>query len=212
MPPVDLLLPFLLAALVCNLAPGPDLLGILTYGMSRGRRAGLGFAFGVGLGCLFHTALAVVGISAIIAASPTAFRVFLYAGAAYLIYLGIRAFSNKGAFNKLDSTDQAVRDGFWPSLRRGFITNALNPKVGLFFLAFLPQLIDPSRTVATQLAVLGATFWLMTTVLYTALGYFSGTIGEWLRRRASVSLWLDRVTGCLFIGLGLHLIFFGSKP
>jgi threonine/homoserine/homoserine lactone efflux protein len=95
---------------------------------------------------------------------------------------------------------------------RGFLTNALNPKVALFFLAFLPQFVDSTRAVAPQLAVLGLIFWTTTTVLYTTLGYFSGTVGEWLRRRSRVGRWLDRVTGALFLGLAAHLIFFGRRP
>ncbi len=212
MPPIELFPSFLLAALACNLAPGPDLLGILSYGMSQGRRAGQGFAFGVGTGVLFHTALAVLGLSALIAASPVAFRIVLYAGASYLIYLGARALTSRARLEELEQTDQQLPGGFWKSAGHGFLTNALNPKVALFFLAFLPQFINPSVDVPQQLLALGLVFWAMTTVLYITFGYFSGTIGEWLKRRASVGQWIDRIAGALFVGLGLHLLMAGHKP
>ncbi|MCG6156391.1 LysE family translocator [Rubinisphaera margarita] len=212
MPPLELFPSFLLAALACNLAPGPDLLGILSYGMSRGRRAGQGFAFGVGLGVLFHTALAVLGLSALIAASPIAFRIVLYAGASYLIYLGARALCSRTTLEELEQTQCDLPGGFWKSAGHGFLTNALNPKVAIFFLAFLPQFINPGREVSQQLLALGLVFWSMTNVLYITFGYFSGTIGEWLKQRASVGQWVDRIAGALFVGLGLHLLLVGQKP
>ncbi|PQO38716.1 lysine transporter LysE [Blastopirellula marina] len=211
MPPIELLPYFLFAMLVISVTPGPDMLGILSYGVGRGRQAGMGFAIGVGLGTLFHTLLAVVGISAVVATSPWAFRFIVYAGASYLIYLGTRALvaPAKGEGMALDA--QVPRQSFSEACLRGFLCNALNPKVGLFFLAFLPQFIDSSQPAWSQLLVLGIVFWLWVTLSYSLLGYYSGLVGGWLRGRPSTGQWIDRVTGALFVGLGLHLIFTGQK-
>lgn len=211
MPPIESLPYFLLAMLVISMTPGPDMLGILSYGIARGRQAGMGFAFGVGLGTLFHTVLAVVGISAVVATSPWAFRFILYAGASYLIYLGTKALMSRGNVDEFAIDDKPARQSFGEACLRGFVCNALNPKVGLFFLAFLPQFIDAGRPAWSQLLVLGIVFWLWTTLSYSLLGYYCGVVGQWIRGHASTGRWIDRVTGTLFVGLGLHLIFTGQK-
>ncbi|MBA2112998.1 LysE family translocator [Bremerella alba] len=211
MPPFESLPYFLLAMLAISMTPGPDMLGILSYGVGRGRRAGMGFAIGVGLGTLFHTLLAVAGISAVVATSPWAFRFIVYAGASYLIYLGTRALLTQGKGEGVSWDAQVPRQSFGEACLRGFLCNALNPKVGLFFLAFLPQFIDVGRPAWSQLLVLGVVFWLWVTLSYSLLGYYSGMVGGWLRDRPSTGQWVDRVTGGLFVGLGLHLIFTGQK-
>jgi len=211
MPPVELLPYFLLAMMAISMTPGPDMLGILSYGVSRGRQAGMGFAFGVGLGTLFHTLLAVVGISAVVATSPWAFRLIVYAGASYLIYLGTRAIVSQAKVEEVPRDQPAARQSFGEACLRGFLCNALNPKVGLFFLAFLPQFVSADSPAWSQLLVLGIVFWLWTTLSYSLLGYYSGLVGAWLRGRPSAGQWIDRVTGALFVGLGLHLIFTGQK-
>lgn len=211
MPPLELLPYFLFAMLAISMTPGPDMLGILSYGVGRGRQAGMGFAVGVGLGTLFHTLLAVAGISAVVATSPWAFRFIVYAGASYLIYLGTRALVARSSGQEATWDEQVPRQGFREACLRGFLCNALNPKVGLFFLAFLPQFIDADRPAWSQLMVLGPVFWLWVTFSYTLLGYYSGLVGGWLRGRPSTGQWIDRVTGALFVGLGLHLIFTGQK-
>ncbi len=211
MPPFETLPYFLLAMLAISMTPGPDMLGILSYGVGRGRQAGMGFAVGVGLGTLFHTLLAVVGISAVVATSPWAFRFIMYAGASYLIYLGTRAMLAKANGDLAIEDESVYRQRVGESCLRGFLCNALNPKVGLFFLAFLPQFIEADRPAWSQLLVLGIVFWLWVTFSYTLLGYYSGLVGGWLRGRPSTGQWIDRVTGALFVGLGLHLIFTGQK-
>lgn len=211
MPPLELLPYFLLAMLVISATPGPDMLGILSYGVGRGRQAGMGFAIGVGLGTLFHTLLAVAGISAVVATSPWAFRFIVYAGASYLIYLGSRALVAQPKAEGVKWDAQVPRHNFSEACLRGFLCNALNPKVGLFFLAFLPQFIDAGRPAWSQLLLLGIVFWLWVTFSYSLLGYYSGLVGGWLRGRSSAGQWIDRVTGALFVGLGLHLIFTGQK-
>lgn len=211
MPPIEMLPYFLLAMLAISATPGPDMLGILSYGVGRGRQAGMGFAFGVGLGTLFHTVFAVAGISAVVATSPWAFRFIVYAGASYLIYLGTRVLILQTKREGVQLDEQVARQGFSEACLRGFLCNALNPKVGLFFLAFLPQFIDADRPAWSQLLVLGVVFWLWVTLSYSLLGYYSGLVGGWLRGRPATGQWIDRVTGGLFVGLGLHLIFTGQK-
>jgi threonine/homoserine/homoserine lactone efflux protein len=196
---------FLLAALLITFAPGPDNLSVLSLGMSRGRRAGIGFGLGCALGCFTHTLWASLGITAVIAASDTAFTVLKLAGAAYLCWLGWQALKSPGA--KLQA-DASVVDAtpFVAYLRCGFIANAINPKVALFFLAFLPQFVTTgSAHVAAQSAVLGVLFAVQTILVFGLLGWFAGSVGGWLQRRANFGRRLDQATGVLFIGLGLRL-------
>jgi threonine/homoserine/homoserine lactone efflux protein len=199
------LLGFLLAAVLVTLAPGPDNLSVLGLGMARGRRAGIGFGLGCALGCFTHTLWASLGISAVLAASETAFTVLKLAGAAYLCWLGWQALRSPGA--QLRATAGSVdATPFRAYLRRGFVANAINPKVALFFLAFLPQFVPTgSAHAAGQSAVLGLVFALQTVLVFGLLGWFAGTVGGWLQRRANFGRRLDQVTGILFIGLGLRL-------
>jgi threonine/homoserine/homoserine lactone efflux protein len=199
------LLGFLLAALLITLAPGPDNLSVLGLGMSRGRRAGIGFGLGCALGCFTHTLWASLGISAVLAASPAAFMLLKLAGAAYLCWLGWQALKRPGS--RLDAaTAQADPTPFGIYLRRGFVANAINPKVALFFLAFLPQFVTAgSAHAAAQSAVLGIVFALQTVLVFGLLGWFAGSVGRWLQRRAGLGHRLDQATGMLFLGLGLRL-------
>ncbi|HEY3329729.1 MAG TPA: LysE family translocator [Capsulimonadaceae bacterium] len=197
---------FIAAALVVCAAPGPDNLAVLSLGISRGKRAGVGFALGCALGCLTHTLWATIGVAAVIAASPVAFTVLKFAGGAYLIVLGVKALRSPGAHIDAQTTGGGSdADTLKRYITRGFLANAINPKVALFFLAFLPQFVDRAGSVSVQMALLGLTFAVTTAVLFVTLGYCSGHIGAWLRRNESVTRWLDRATGCLFIGLGVRL-------
>jgi threonine/homoserine/homoserine lactone efflux protein len=195
---------FLLAAALITLAPGPDNLSVLSLGLSRGRRAGIGFGLGCALGCFTHTVWATLGVTALIAASETAFTALKFAGAAYLAWLGWQALKSPGA--KFSAAAGAGADAT-PMRRyvaRGFVANAINPKVALFFLAFLPQFVQPAHATA-QTALLGTLFAAQTVLIFGLLGWYAGSVGGWLRGRTAVGLWLDRATGILFIGLGLRL-------
>lgn len=197
---------FLAAAALITLAPGPDNLSVLSLGLSRGRRAGIGFGLGCALGCFIHTLLATLGVTALIAASETAFTALKFAGAAYLVWLGVQALRSPGATLSADTGGQPAADAMRPYLMRGFVANAINPKVALFFLAFLPQFVDPAHgNVATQTALLGTLFAAQTVLIFGAIGWYAGSIGGWLRGRPAVGRWLDRATGVLFIGLGIRL-------
>lgn len=198
---------FLLAAALITLAPGPDNLSVLSLGLSRGRRAGIGFGLGCALGCFTHTLWATLGVTALIAASDTAFTLFKLAGAAYLVWLGIGALRSPGATLSADTGGQPAADAMRPYLVRGFVANAINPKVALFFLAFLPQFVATARGHAGwQIAQLGLVFTLETVAIFAAIGWFAGSVGERLARHPAVGTWLDRIAGGIFVALGLRLL------
>ena len=203
---LDTLLAFTLTSLLLAVAPGPDNLGVLSLGLSRGRRSAAGFAFGCASGCLTHTLLAALGISALIMASETAFQVLKYLGAAYLLYLASKALRASGHV-KVDAAQPNGDDGFLRFVTRGLIANAINPKVALFFLAFLPQFVDRHAAVSAplQIIVLGVIFTLSAMLVFQLIALFAGAIGNWLRRRPRAGVWLDRLTGVLFIGLAARL-------
>jgi len=198
-------LAFLAAALVLTATPGPDNLMVLGTGLSRGRRAGIAFGLGCALGCLSHTLLAVVGVSALVAASPFAFALLKGLGGAYLVWLGLQAWRHAGRVRVSTAADEAAP--LWRLFARGLIANAINPKVVLFFLAFLPQFVVAAQgPVAWQLGLLGLLFTAQAALLFGLLGWFSGSVGAWLNRRPGAGPWLDRLAGTVFVGLGLRMI------
>jgi len=195
---------FLSAAILITLSPGPDNMMVLSVGIAKGRVRGIAFGLGCALGCLTHTLLAVVGVSALIAASPLAFTALKVAGGLYLIWMGIQALRSRGGAKVAAGVpDESARQLFI----KGLVANAINPKVVLFFLSFLPQFVVASRGDANwQIAWLGLTFTAQAALLFGLLGYFSGTIGQWLNRTPRAGMWLDRIAGAVFVGLGLRLI------
>jgi len=201
---LDQLFTFLLAASLITISPGPDNLMVLSLGMSRGRKQGMAFGLGCALGCLSHTVLAAVGVSSLLMASPIAFTVLRVTGGVYLFWLGVQALRSRGgAHVPTDAPDQSAMQLLW----RGVLANAINPKVMLFFLAFLPQFVDASQgDVPWQLVQFGVAFTLQAALLFGTLGYFAGTVGQWFARWPAVALWFDRVAGAIFCGLGLRLI------
>lgn len=204
MMPLDQILPFLAAAILITLSPGPDNLMVLTLGISRGRLAGMVFGLGCALGCLSHTLLAAIGISALIAASPLAFGLLKFAGGAYLIWLGWQAIRSTGSSvgNRADKPERLLT-----LFSRGLIANAINPKVVLFFLAFLPQFIPAgSSNIAGQTVLLGSLFTLQAAILFGLLGFFAGHAGAWLQGDAKRAIYLDRIAGTVFIALGARLV------
>ena len=201
----DQLLAFLLAAVIVTVSPGPDNLMVLAMVMARGRSRGIAFGLGCALGCLSHTALTVIGVSALIAASPLAFTALRVVGGLYLLWLGIQALRSTGGaqVGRAGIADQPLSKLFF----KGVVANAINPKVALFFIAFLPQFVVPANgNVGLQMALLGLVFTLQAALLFGLLGYFAGAIGQWLQRKPRVGLWLDRVAGSIFVALGLRLI------
>lgn len=187
------------------LAPGPDMLYVITRGIAHGRRAGILSAIGVVCGILVHTTAAALGLTLILQTSAFAFLLVKYIGAAYLIYLGIKSWRDKSTLSlqtPLPSvTSSAV---FW----QGVLSNVLNPKIAIFFLAFLPQFVDKgSSSVAWQMIFLGVTFACFGLCFLLVVGYFSGTIGRWLTHRRQYTQSLQRLAGGILIGLGIRLAF-----
>ncbi|MEW6759345.1 MAG: LysE family translocator [Pseudomonadota bacterium] len=195
---------FLTAAILITLSPGPDNMMVLGAGIAKGRARGIAFGLGCALGCLNHTLLAVIGVSALIAASPVAFTALKVVGGLYLIWMGLQALRSRGGAKVAAGVpDESARQLFI----KGLVANAINPKVVLFFLSFLPQFVVASRGDANwQIAWLGLIFTAQAALLFGLLGYFSGTIGQWLNRTPRAGMWLDRIAGAIFVGLGLRLI------
>ena len=206
---LETLLGFLAVSFVITLAPGPDNLMVLGQSLARGRAAGLGIAVGCALGCFTHTLWAALGVSAALASSPKAFLVLKLAGAAYLGWIGVQTLRQATA-PRLANLAKEGREPWWRYLRRGFIANAINPKVALFFLAFLPQFTSPARgSLALQMVQLGLVFALQTTLVFGAIALAAGGLGRVLARRPAAGLWLERGAGLLFLGLALRLVLDG---
>jgi RhtB (resistance to homoserine/threonine) family protein len=210
--PLDLYLSYLVAALIVIASPGPDSLNSLAIGISRGRREGVAYALGVGVGCLTHTVWAMLGISAIVAASATLFNVIKWIGVAYLVWLGVQSLRSRGSIAAMTDARPSSANAA-QRFRQGVLTNALNPKVMLFFLAFLPQFVDPQRGAAViwQLGVMGLTFTVITALTYSALAWSAGSVGARLIRQPRIALWLERATGIVFIAMALRLAFAERK-
>jgi len=185
------------------MAPGPDNLQVLARGISQGRAAGLVAALGFAAGITFHTTLAALGVAALLRSSPLAFHGIKLAGAAYLIWIGIKALRNQGLATAHERAPQPLLSVF----RQSVFGNLLNPKVTLFFVVFLPQFVqtDGAQSVTVQMLELGALFMLQTLVVFSLFGVCAGMIGAWLRRRPRVGVWLDRLAGATFISLGIRV-------
>jgi len=194
---------FLAASALLTLAPGPDIVYVLTRGIAQGPRAGVAAALGFATGCIFHTLLAALGVAALIRSSDLAFNAVRYAGAAYLAWIGIQALRHRTAF-ALQGAGEARALGV--IYRQSVLGNMLNPKVTLFFLAFLPQFVDAhAGHVGLQMALLGAIFMAQTAVIFGAVAIFSGYVGAWLRRRPAVGERLNVFAGVTFIALGVRV-------
>jgi threonine/homoserine/homoserine lactone efflux protein len=202
MPEKTAFLTFLVAALMLNIAPGPDMLYVIGRSVGQGRRAGVVSALGIFAGCWFHIVAAAAGIAALLRSSPLAFSIVRYAGAAYLLYLGVKIILQRTHLETRELPRESLRNIF----RQGVITNVLNPKVALFFLAFLPQFVDGARgSVALQILFLGLIFDAGGTVVNLVVAYAGGAAGELLRRSPRLARIQKWFTGLVFIGLGARL-------
>jgi threonine/homoserine/homoserine lactone efflux protein len=194
---------FLVASALLTIAPGPDIVYVLTRGIAQGRKAGLAAAAGFSTGCIFHTLLAALGIAAIIRSSPLAFDLVRYAGAAYLVWIGIQAIRHASAFSLAAASDERA---LLTIFRQSVIGNALNPKVTLFFLSFLPQFVDTGAGhVGWQMAFLGVVFMLQSFVIFGLVALFSGGIGNWVRQKPAIATRLNLFAGITFIALGIRV-------
>jgi len=195
---------FAFASLMLNITPGNDMLYVATRSTSQGIRAGVVSALGIAGGCLVHLLAAVIGLSAIIANSAIAFDIIKYTGAAYLVYLGVRSFlSKQNKFNISNSVEKKpLSELFW----QGVFTNVLNPKVALFFLAFLPQFIHPEKGNASmQILLLGLWFNFSGTIVNIIVAAMFGKLGNWLADKQAFMKWQNKITGFLLVGLGIKV-------
>ena len=199
---------FVAAALALLLVPGPAVLYIVARSVEQGRSAGLVSVVGVHLGSLVHIAAAAVGLSSLLVSSAVAFNVVKYLGAAYLLYLGIRAL-----MSRVERDDVEVRPApLRKLLRQGAVVNILNPKTALFFLAFLPQFVDPAAGhAALQIVFFGLVFVALGFVTDGLYALLAGTAGNWLRSSRAYAALQRYVSGTVFIGLGLAAAFSGSR-
>jgi RhtB (resistance to homoserine/threonine) family protein len=195
---------FLAAGILLNLTPGPDTVYILGRSIAQGREAGVASAIGISLGSIFHTCAAALGLSAVLATSALAFGTIKLIGGAYLILLGIKMILDRRKQLSLPSNFR--RRTTIAAFRQGILTNILNPKVALFYLAFLPQFIDPgSSAKVPAFILLGLTFVTTGTIWCLTLAWFASVFSERLRANEAISQWLNRTAGALFIFLGLRL-------
>ena len=197
---------FLIAGILLNLTPGADTMYILSRSISQGKKAGILSSLGISTGSLIHCIIAAFGLSIIIAKSAIAFSTIKYLGATYLIYLGIKSLLTKSRnefeIKKLQNKKTSNRKIFVS----GILTNIFNPKVALFFLAFLPQFIDPNyATNSLPFIILGLTFIATGTIWCLALAMFSAKLSDRIRRNYKIKMWLDKITGGIFIALGIKL-------
>jgi threonine/homoserine/homoserine lactone efflux protein len=196
------LLTYVTVVLGLFLIPGPAVLLVLGRAMAGGRRVGLATGLGVAFGDLLHTIMATIGLSAVLMTSALAFSLVKYAGVAYLVYLGIRAFIEKS--DELDIAPARLIDAPL-AFRQAVLAEVLNPKTALFFLAFLPQFVDLSHGPVIQLATLGLVFVGMSAVYTALLALAAGSIGQWLKRHRRVGRWQGRVVGTIYLALGVRL-------
>jgi threonine/homoserine/homoserine lactone efflux protein len=194
---------FLIASALLTIAPGPDVIYVLTRGMTQGRKAGMAAALGFASGVIFHTVLAALGIAALIRASTWAFLAVKYAGAMYLIYIGVRALTHKGAFSL---PDNANKQALLAIYKQSVVGNMLNPKVTLFFLSFLPQFVNASAGhISAQMALLGSLFMIQTALIFGAVALFSGLLGDRLKKQPAIANQLGLFAGLVFIALGIRV-------
>lgn len=196
------LLYFLGVSMALTIAPGPDNIFVMTQGITRGRKPAMVTALGMCSGVSVHTTAAAFGISALFYSSVLAFNIVKYAGAAYLLYLAYMTMKERSSVRLAAGDDRPLSDLF----KRGFIMNVLNPKVALFFLAFLPQFVSPAAgSVPLQMLLLGLIFMLQAVVIFCVIGYFSGGIGGYLLARPRIARSFDWLTAGVFASLGIRL-------
>lgn len=204
-------LSFLGAAILLTLAPGPDNMYILTKSLSAGPRQGVTLAMGLATGPLWHTLLVMAGVAAFIQSSPASFMVLKYCGAAYLLYLSYGAFRSKGASIKAgDVVDKSESFALYKrGFKRGFLMNASNPKVLLFFLAILPQFVQLNGFLSPslQIGLLGLTFSIQAAILFSIAAICAGQLKDTLIRHESFPLIMSRVEGTLLLLIAIGLMF-----
>lgn len=201
--PIETMAAFFVASICLALAPGPDNLFVLTQSALSGRGAGLVVMLGLCTGLVFHTAGVALGVAIVFQASAIAFSLLKMCGAAYLLYLAWQAFH--ASTTQIDRVERSV-PSFWKLYRRGIVMNVTNPKVSIFFLAFLPQFADPSRgSISLQMMLLGGLFIMSTVLVFGGIALLAGTLGHWLNRSDRTQKYLHKLAGVVFVGLAFKL-------
>ena len=200
---IDILLPFLAASVLLTLAPGPDNLFVMAQAALYGRQAGILVTLGLCTGLLFHTTIAVLGISSVFLLSSMAFFILKMFGASYLLYLAWGAWRASAI---VPLAQQAPRLGNWQFYRRGIPMNITNPKVGIFFIAFLPQFtVADSGPIPTQLLTLALLFLCQTMAIFSLICVLASNLAQWFRHSASAQRRLNRISAVIFASLALKL-------
>ena len=200
MPTQQTMLAFALLSVGIVVMPGPSNLFLLAHGIGHGRRAAVAAMTGISAASAIRVLLTAAGLSAVLASAATAFTVIKWVGVVYLGYLGVRAFRSGSVDGLLSSDATAIR--LRRSAGKGLLVGLANPKMIIFFIAFFPQFVDPSRgSQAVQIIVLGALFWVLGVLWDFAFAYLSGTIGTWLKRRPRLQTAQPRVEGSVYLGL-----------
>lgn len=225
MPAFTTLLLFAVAAISVNLTPGPDMLYVIARSIGGGRWSGIVSALGLSIGYIVYTVLAASGIAALLLSFPAAYGVIRVVGAAYLTYLGGRTLLQRGeplpdvvavgatvsetAIAPLLAPANGMLTPAWLDIfRQGALTSLLNPSITIFFLAFLPQFVDPVRgPVFTQIVALGLLFTTTATTVHALIALLTGTAGDWLRRREGAGRWQRLFSGVVLILLGMRVLF-----
>ena len=209
MPDTPQLLVFIAAGWLLNLTPGPDVLYIVSNALKSGVRAGIVAALGIVSGCFVHVFAAALGVSALLAASATAFTVLKWIGAAYLMWMGVKLLFTKGGGSSIvpaDAAEASVPADLRRIYQRGFLTNVLNPKVALFFLAFVPQFIAPGTPdKVTAFLLLGLLFNLNSLPINFGYAWLAGWAASRVSAVQRTMHWMDRAAGVMFVGFGLKL-------
>ncbi|ACN13244.1 homoserine/threonine efflux protein (LysE-type family translocator) [Desulforapulum autotrophicum HRM2] len=201
--PIDTLAAFLTASILLALAPGPDNIFVLTQSAINGRSAGIFVILGLCTGLIVHSSAVALGVAVIFQRSATAFFILKMIGAGYLAYLAWQAFRASADQIPNESEKDLIP---WKLYRRGVIMNITNPKVSIFFLAFLPQFADPLRgPVSMQILFLGGLFIIATLFVFSSIAFLAGSLGQWLNKSDRIQTTLNKIAGTVFLGLALKL-------
>jgi RhtB (resistance to homoserine/threonine) family protein len=203
---------FLLTGILLNLTPGNDTIFILSKSIAQGKRAGIVSALGIGTGSVIHTILAAFGLSIIVAKSILLFNIIKYTGAIYLIYMGYKMLMDNSKLQAENGDISNLRVNYWQIYRDAIITNVLNPKVALFFIAFLPQFIDPNfQDTILPFLTLGLTFIITGTIWCFILAIFASLIFDKLKNSPKINNYINKICGIALIGLGIKVALIDKK-
>lgn len=204
--PFDTILIFVMTSFALGLAPGPDNIFVLTQSALLGRKAGLFVTLGLCTGLMVHTAAVALGVAVLFQTSALAFSVLKFVGAGYLLYLAYGAFRADNSHIPQEGNSQIATAPI-RLYRRGIIMNITNPKVAIFFLAFLPQFTQPANgMISVQMLMLGGLFIITTLCLFSSIAFGAGYLGDWLRKSAKAQRIMNRIAGLVFVALAMRLI------